>query len=146
MYTWQDKGVKRVSTWSKPVRRAMLKGGAEFQRQKMLNRAACNWNKEFLRTTDKGVARIRQVVCTGVKCDLMDSKRWVWECMLQLQEAEDRKTPAATTWGAEFYSGPRKSIPAFWVGKCAAGGMSEDHDRCLLTLVLVYFAHRMGSV
>jgi hypothetical protein len=27
-----------------------------------------------------------------------------------------------------------------------AGGMSEDHDRCLLTLVLFYFAHHMGSV
>jgi hypothetical protein len=33
-----------------------------------------------------------------------------------------------------------------WGGKRAAGGMSEDHDRCLLTLVLVYFARRMGSV
>ena len=33
-----------------------------------------------------------------------------------------------------------------WGGKHAAGGMSEDHDRCLLTLVLIYFAHRMGSV
>ena len=53
LYTWQDKDVKRVSTWSKAVRMAMLKGGAEFQRQKVLNRAAGNWNKEFLRTTDK---------------------------------------------------------------------------------------------
>jgi hypothetical protein len=33
-----------------------------------------------------------------------------------------------------------------WGGKRDAGGMSEDHDRCLLMLVLVYFAHRMGSV
>jgi hypothetical protein len=32
----------------------------------------------------------------------MDSTRWGWECMLQLQEVEDRKTPAATTWTAEF--------------------------------------------
>jgi hypothetical protein len=40
LYTWQDKGVKRVSTWSKAVRRAMLNGGAELQRQKVLNRAA----------------------------------------------------------------------------------------------------------
>ena len=31
----------------------MLRGEAEFQRQKVLNRAAGNWNKEFLRTTDK---------------------------------------------------------------------------------------------
>jgi len=29
---WTDKGVKRVSTWSKAVRTAMLQGGAEFQR------------------------------------------------------------------------------------------------------------------
>jgi len=40
MYPWQDKGVKRVSTWSKSVRRAMLKGEAGFQSQKVLNRAA----------------------------------------------------------------------------------------------------------
>jgi hypothetical protein len=39
----------------------MLKAGAEFQRQKVLNRVAGNWTKEFLRTTDTGVARIRQV-------------------------------------------------------------------------------------
>ena len=32
----------------------------------------------------------------------MDSKRWGWERMLHLQEAEDRKTPAAITWAAEF--------------------------------------------
>jgi RNA binding exosome subunit len=32
----------------------MLKGGAKFQRQKVLNRVAGNWNKEFLRTMDKG--------------------------------------------------------------------------------------------
>jgi len=69
MYTWQEKGVKRVFRWSKAVRKAMLKGGAELQRQKVLNRAAGNWNKEFLHTTDKGMARIRQVACTGIKCD-----------------------------------------------------------------------------
>ena len=37
-YEWHDKGVKRVSTWSKAVRNAMLTGGAEFQRKKALNR------------------------------------------------------------------------------------------------------------
>jgi len=102
LYTWQDKDVKRLSTWSKAVRRAMLKEGAKFQRQKVLKRAAGNWNKEFLLTTDKGVARIRKVACTGVKCELMDNERWGWECMLQLQETEDRKTPAATTCATEF--------------------------------------------
>ena len=64
-YEWNNKGVmKRVSTWPKAVKNAMLKGGAEFQRQKALNRARSNGNKGFLRTTDIGVARIRQVACT----------------------------------------------------------------------------------
>ena len=88
--------------WSKAVRNAMLKGGDEFKRQKALNRAAGNWSEEFLHTKNTGLSRARQAACTGVKCDFMDSKRWRWECMLQIQEAEDRKTPAATTWVAEF--------------------------------------------
>jgi hypothetical protein len=41
-YEWLDKGVKRVSTWSKAVRKAMLQGGAEFQRQRELTKAAGN--------------------------------------------------------------------------------------------------------
>ena len=53
-----------MTAWSKAVRDAMLKGGSEFRRQKVLNRAAVNWSKEFLRTTDIGSARIRQVACT----------------------------------------------------------------------------------
>jgi hypothetical protein len=57
-YEWSDNGVKRVTVWSKAVRDAMLKGVAEFQRQKVLNRAACNWSKEFPRTTDIRSARI----------------------------------------------------------------------------------------
>jgi hypothetical protein len=65
LYTWQDKGVKRVSTWSKAVRRAMLKRGAEFLSQKVLNRAAGNWNKSSY-VQRIGVARIRQVACTGL--------------------------------------------------------------------------------
>jgi hypothetical protein len=100
LYTWQDKGVKQVSTWSKAVRKTMLKG--DWEELNSRGRKCSTELKDFLRTTDKGVARIRQVACTGVKCDLMDSKRWGWECMLQLQEAEDRKPPAATTWAAEF--------------------------------------------
>ena len=91
-----------MSTWLKTVRIAMIKGGAEFQRQKVLKRAAGNWNKEFLLTTDKGVARIRKVACTGVKCELMDNKRCWWECILHLQETEDRKTPSDTTWVSDF--------------------------------------------
>ena len=101
-YEWSDNGVIRVTAWAKAVRDAMLKGGAEFHRQKVLNRVACNWSKEFLRTTDIGSARIRLVACTGIKCDLMETTRWGWGCMLQLQEVEDRKAPVATTWAAEF--------------------------------------------
>jgi hypothetical protein len=53
--------------WSKAVRNAMRKGGAEFQRQKVLTKAAGNWSKEFLRTTDAGLAQVREAACTGVK-------------------------------------------------------------------------------
>ncbi len=79
-HEWSDNGLKCVTVWSKTVRNAMLKGRTKFQRQKVLNRAAGNWSKEFLRTTDIGSARIRQVACTGVKCDLMDITRWGWVC------------------------------------------------------------------
>jgi hypothetical protein len=58
--------MKRVTEWSKAVRDAMLKGGAEFQRQKVLNRAVGNCSKEFLRTTDIGSARIRQVTVSNL--------------------------------------------------------------------------------
>jgi hypothetical protein len=34
-YEWSENGVKSVTAWSKAVRDAMLKGGAEFQRQKV---------------------------------------------------------------------------------------------------------------
>ena len=32
----------------------------------------------------------------------MDSTRWGWRCMLQLQETDIWKKPATTTWAAEF--------------------------------------------
>jgi hypothetical protein len=66
LYERTDKGVKRVSTWSKAVRTAMLQGGAEFQRQRVLTKAAGNWIKEFLRTTDKGWGRVQQTAGAGV--------------------------------------------------------------------------------
>jgi hypothetical protein len=85
-YEWYDKCVKRKSAWSKAVRYAMRKGGTEFRRQKVLTKAAGNWSKEFIRTTDAGWAQVRRAACTGVKCDFIDNKRWGWDCMLQLQE------------------------------------------------------------
>ena len=32
---------------------------------------------------------------------MMDSTRWGWRCVLQLQEADNWEKPAATTWAAE---------------------------------------------
>jgi hypothetical protein len=65
-------------------------------------RAAGKLEQRVLHTTNTGLARVRQAACTGAKCDSVDRKRWGWEFMLQHQEAEDRKTPAATTWAAEI--------------------------------------------
>jgi hypothetical protein len=44
----------------------MLKGGAEFLKQKGTEQSYQQLRKEFLRTTDIGSARIRQVACTGI--------------------------------------------------------------------------------
>ena len=55
-YEWRvNDGVKHVTAWSKAVRNAMLRGGAEFQRQKALKRAADYWNRVYLRDTDIGL-------------------------------------------------------------------------------------------
>ena len=73
-YEWIDNdGVKHVTAWSKSVRNAMLRGEAEFQRQKALNRAVNNWNRAFLQSTDIGLHKIRQTASTGAQKDLMDS-------------------------------------------------------------------------
>jgi hypothetical protein len=80
----------------------MLRGGAEFQRQKALNRASNNWNKAFLCSTDIGLHRIGQAASTGTQSDLKDSTHWGWSCMFQLQEADNWEKPAATTLAAEF--------------------------------------------
>jgi ribonuclease HI len=121
LYEWLDKDVKRVSTWSKAVRQAMLQGGAEFQRQRALARAASNWKTEILRTTDAGWARVQQEAGAGVKGDLMNRARWGWECMRQLQETEDRQTPGATTWAADFLNreGKSRDFLGLWFASCA---------------------------
>ena len=40
------------------------------------------------------------------------------------------------------------TLPRINIGADVLGNRAdhEHHDRCLVTLVLVYFAHRMGSV
>jgi hypothetical protein len=61
----------------------MLRGGAEYQMQRALNRAVDNWIKIFMSSTDSGLQRIKQAANTGAQSDLMDSTRWGWRCMLQ---------------------------------------------------------------
>ena len=117
-YEWNDNdGVKHVTAWSQAVRNAMIRGGAEFQRQKALNRAANIWNKAFLCSTDIGLHRIGQAASTGAQSDLMDSTRWGWSCMLQLQEADNWEKPAATTWAAEFLlrDGESREFLGLWI-------------------------------
>ena len=55
-YEWEDSnGVQHVTAWSKAVRNAMLSGGAEYQVQRVLDRAGTNWNKNFLISTYVGL-------------------------------------------------------------------------------------------
>jgi len=128
LYEWLEKDVKRVSTWSKAVRQAMLPGVAEFQRQRALARAASNWSKEILRTTDAGWTRVQQAAGAGVKGNLMDRAHWGWECMHQLQETEDRQTPGATTWAADFLNreGESREFLGLWF---ASGAVHEAKKR-----------------
>jgi hypothetical protein len=72
-YEWQDiDGVKHVTTWTKTVRNAMIRGGAEFHRQKALSQAENNW-KGSMGSTDIGLHRIGQAASTGAQSVLMDS-------------------------------------------------------------------------
>jgi hypothetical protein len=74
-YEWQDNdGVKHVTTWTKAVRNAMIRGGAEFHRQKALNQAENNW-KGFMGSTDTGLHRIGQAASTGAQSDLIHQVR-----------------------------------------------------------------------
>jgi ribonuclease HI len=42
-YEWEDSnGIRHVTAWSKAVRNAMLRGGAEYQKQRVLDRAGTN--------------------------------------------------------------------------------------------------------
>jgi hypothetical protein len=135
LYAQTDKGVKRVSTWSKAVRTTMLQGGAEFQRQRVLTKATGNWSKEFLRTTDKGWGPVQQTAGAGVTSDLMDSKRWGWDCMIQLQEAENRQSPGATTWAAYFLNreGESREFLGMWFASDAVHEAKKRRSTQVIT-------------
>ena len=128
-YEWSDSnGVKYVTAWSKTVRKAMLRGGAEYQRQKAMNRAVANWSKTFLNSTNIGLHNIGQAASTGAQGDLMDQERWGWRCMLQLREGKNWKKPAATTWAAEFLlrEGESRECLGSWINSSAVHEAKRD--------------------
>ena len=100
IYEWLDKDDNaHTSAWSKAVRNAMRQGGAEFLSQRAVTKAAGKWNKQYLRDTDVGMHQLKQSAM-----EVLDTVEWNWQCMTQLQESEDRTSPAATTW-AEVHHG-----------------------------------------
>ena len=74
--------------------------------EKILRKAAGKWSKEFCKVAEtqnaQGLKVIRYAASTGPQGIIMDEDKWNWNCMQQLQEDEDRREPAATTWAAEF--------------------------------------------
>ena len=60
-YEWSDSnGVKQTTAWSKAVRKAMVRGGAEYQVQEAMNHTVANWGKTLLRDTNAGLRSISQ--------------------------------------------------------------------------------------
>jgi ribonuclease HI len=117
-YEWSDSnGVKQTTAWSKAVRKAMVRGGAEYQVQEAMNHAVINWSKTFLRDTNAGLHSIGQAASMGVQGDLMSNERWGRECMLQLQEDENWNKPTTTTWAAEFLlrEGESREFLGSWI-------------------------------
>jgi hypothetical protein len=148
-YEWNDSdGVQHVTAWSKAVRNAMLRGGAEYQRQKALDRAGTNWNKTFLISTDVGLRSIRQTASAGAQSDLMNKERWGRRCMLQLQEAENWNKPAATTWAAEFLlrEGESRKCLGSWINSNAVNEAKKRRAKQVITCSFPCgkWLHRIG--
>jgi len=127
--------VQHVTAWSKAVRNSMLRGGAEYQRQRVLDRAGTNWNKNFLISADVGRQSIRLSASAGVQSDLMDTDRWGRRCMLQLQEAENWNEPAATTCAAEFLlrEGESRECLGSWINSSAVHEAKKRRAKQVIT-------------
>jgi len=135
-YEWEDTdGVQHVTAWSKAVRNAILRGGAVYQRQRVLDRAGTNWNKNFLISADVGKQIIRQSASAGVPSDLMDTDRWGRRCMLQLQETANWNEPAATTWSAEFLlrEGEIRECLDSWINSSAVHESKKRRAKQVIT-------------
>jgi len=128
-YEWSDSnGVKQTTAWSKAVRKAMVRGGAEYQVQEATNHAVTNWRKTFLRDTNAGLHSISHAASKGAQGDLMSNERWGRECMLQLQEDENWNKPTTTTWAAEFLlrEGESRELLGSWI---RSGAVPEAKKR-----------------
>ena len=135
-YEWEDNnGIRHVTAWSKAVRNAMLRGGAEYQVQRVLDRAGTNWNKHFLQSADAGRQDIRQSACAGVQSDLMDAESWGRRCMLQLQVTENWNKAAATTWAAEFLlrEGESRECLGSWINSSAVNEAKKRRAKQVIT-------------
>jgi hypothetical protein len=134
-YEWQDNDeVKHVTTWSKAVRNAMIRGGAEYHRQKALIRAGNNW-RDFMGSTDIGLQRIRQAVSVGAQSDLLDSARWGWSCMLHLRDTDNWERPTTTTWAAEFLlrDGESREFLGSWINSSAVHEAKKRRVKQVIT-------------
>ena len=135
-YEWEDSsGVQHVTAWSKAVRNAMLRGGAEHQVQRVLDRAGSNWNKNFPLSTEAGRQNIRQSASEGVQSELMGAKDWGRRCMTQLQEVENWSKPAATTWAAEFLlrEGESRECLGSWINSSAVHEAKRRRAKQVIT-------------
>ena len=135
-YEWEDNnGIRHVTAWSKAVRNAMLRGGAEYQKQRVLDRAGTNWNKNFLLSADAGRQDIRQSACAGVQSDLMDAESWGRRCMLQLQVTENWNKAAATTWSADFLlrEGESRECLGSWINSSAVHEAKKRRAKQIIT-------------
>ena len=113
----------------------MLRGGAEHQVQRVLDRAGSNWNKNFLLSAEAGMQSIRQSASAGVQSDLMGAKDWGRRCMLQLQEAENWNKQAATTWAAEFLlrEGESRECLGSWINSSAVHEAKKRRAKQVIT-------------
>jgi hypothetical protein len=79
--------------------------------------------------------RIGQAASTGAQSDLMDSTRWGWSCMLQLQGMDDWGKPATTTWAAEFLlrDGESREFLGSWINSSAVHEAKKRRAKQVIT-------------
>jgi hypothetical protein len=65
----------------------------------------------------------------------MDSTRWGWRCILQLQETGNWKKPAATTWAAEFLlrEGESREFLGSWINSSAVHEAKKRRAQQVIT-------------